>query len=234
MNLPILESPIYTPLGFPDLNEHYLAETYFFDFSHEALKTFAATLIDSSDSPKDKAIKLFYAVRDQITYDPYTVSMEPSHFKASHVLNAGRGFCIDKAALLCALCRLCEIPCAIGLSDVRNHFTSDKLKDFMGDKDIFINHAYVAMYLNGKWVKAVPAFNIGLCNYLGVNPTEFDGENDALLQELDTQGRLHTVYLRDNGLWSDLPFQRIYDDFKGYYKFAQTSSAQTHDPKFHR
>ncbi|MGH6753838.1 MAG: transglutaminase, partial [Bradyrhizobium sp.] len=127
------------------------------------------------------------------------------------------GFCITKAVLLAAAARACGIPSAIGLSDVINHFTSPKLKNAMGGRDIFLHHGYAALYLDGHWVKAAPAFNIELCTRFGVPPTDFDGANDAILQKYDAQNNLRMEYLRDHGYWSDLPFNRVKDDMDGYY-----------------
>ena len=98
-----------------------------------------------------------------------------------------------------------------------NHFTSDKLKRAMGGKEVFLHHGYAALHLDGKWVKAAPAFNLELCARFGVLPTEFDGVSDAVLQEYDAQRNLRMEYLRDHGFWSDLPFNRIKEDFEGYY-----------------
>ena len=87
----------------------------------------------------------------------------------------------------------------------------------MGGKDLFLHHGYAVMLIEGQWVKAAPAFNIELCNKFDVTPTEFDGREDALLQEFDKKGRKHMEYVRQHGIWSDLPFKRIYEDFDEYY-----------------
>jgi hypothetical protein len=50
-----------------------------------------------------------------------------------------------------------------------------------------------------------------------VPPTDFDGVNDAILQEYDAQNNVRMEYLRDHGYWSDLPFNRVKDDMDGYY-----------------
>ena len=74
-----------------------------------------------------------------------------------------------------------------------------------------------SLYLEGRWVKTVPAFNKELCALMGVPPTEFDGTQDAVLQQFKADGSVHMEYLRDHGIWSDVHFQRIEADWTGYY-----------------
>ena len=91
------------------------------------------------------------------------------------MLDAKSAYCIPKAILLVAAARAVGIQAGIGLSDVVNHLTTEKLKERLGGLTYFMHHGYAVMYLEGQWVKAAPAFNIELCNRFGVRPTEFDG-----------------------------------------------------------
>ena len=199
------------------------AETFFLNKTHPTVVQFAEKALTCplsqmhELSPRQRAVKLFYAVRDDIRYDPYRITFEDEAYQAHTVIEAGYGWCISKAAVLAAVLRACDIPCTIGLADVMNHLTTDKLRERMGGVTTFYNHGYVAMELNGKWHKAVPAFNIELCERFGVKPTEFDGESDALYQEFDQAERRHMEYLADHGTWSDLPMVKIRDDMHRHY-----------------
>lgn len=136
---------------------------------------------------------------------------------ASRVLARDRGYCITKAVLLCAAARAVGIPSAIGLSNVANHLTSEKLRRWMGGNEVFVDHGYSLLYVDGRWVKAATASNLDLCERFDVTPTEFDGRHDAILQEFDRRQRRHMEYLVDHGCWSDLPFDRIDRDMRSAY-----------------
>jgi transglutaminase-like putative cysteine protease len=208
---------IFTPEGFPKPTPAYLEPTEFLDFDHPLVARFVQEAIGAETDARERAIRLFYAVRDKIRYDPFNIRLERETYRASTVLKESHAFCIPKAVLLAAAARAAGIPSAIGLADVRNHLTSEKLQKRMGDCDLFIHHGYAVLYIEGQWLKAVPAFNIDLCTRFGVVPTEFDGKSDAIMQEFDAQQRKHMEYVRYHGIWSDLPFNRIAEDFAGYY-----------------
>ena len=57
----------------------FLAATEFLDIEHESVRAFTASAIDRAGTDREKAVRLFAAVRDQIWYDPYTVSEDPAH-----------------------------------------------------------------------------------------------------------------------------------------------------------
>ena len=204
-----------------------LAPTAFLDFQHPSIQRFIDAAGASTGSPIDRAVALFYAVRDRIRYDPYRISAEPDDYRASSVADAAHGWCVPKASLLAACARSVGIPAAVGLADVANHLNTEKLRARMGGTDIFYDHGYVAMWLDETWVKAVPAFNIELCQRFGVSPTEFDGRGDALYQEYNARGELHMQYLTDHGCWADLPLQKVMDDFARHYPAGMFTTQQS-------
>ena len=203
--------------GLPDAPEAYLAETGFFDIAHPVVRRFTDAAVGDAADARTRAVRLFYAVRDRIRYDPYNITYEPPAYRASAVIEAGYGWCVPKAALLAACARAAGIPSAIGLADVVNHLTTEKLKARMGGVNVFYDHGYTALHLDGRWLKVVPAFNIELCERFGVRPTEFDGTSDALYQPFVVHDRRHMEYLADHGTWSDLPLDKIKSDFAIHY-----------------
>jgi transglutaminase-like putative cysteine protease len=206
-------APPAKPVPGPD----YLKSTRFLDWDTDSVRRFADAATAGARTDIEKAPRLFYAVRDAIRYDPFTVRAVPEGYIASRVLASGRAYCIPKAILLAAAARAAGIPAAIGLSDVVNHLTTEKLKARMGGQTLFIHHGYAVLYLEGRWIKAAPAFNIELCERFHVRPTEFDGKSDAVFQEYDALDRRHMQYVKDSGTWSEFPFDKVIADFRAQY-----------------
>ncbi|MEZ5650171.1 MAG: transglutaminase family protein [Burkholderiaceae bacterium] len=203
--------------GLPTSAEGLLEPTSFLDVFDSSIQAFVARTIRDAATPRARAVALFYAVRDQIRYDPYRLGFQDADYHASRVLADGYGWCVSKAVLMATTLRAAGIPAALGFADVRNHLTTDKLRERMGGVDVFYNHGYAAALIEGRWLKLAPAFNIELCERFDVLPTEFDGTADALYQEFDARERLHMQYLADHGTYSDLPLDKIRADFARYY-----------------
>lgn len=209
---------IHTPAAVrPEPGAEYLGSTHYFDADNAEVRDFAQRAIDGETSDIGKAVKLFYAVRDGWRYDPFAMRLDAEQYIASHILRQKNVYCIPKAILLVAAARAVGIPAAIGLADVVNHLNTEKLRRRMGGKDLFIYHGYAVLYLDGRWVKAAPAFNIELCRRFGVLPTEFDGRADAIFQEYDAHRRRHMEYVNDRGCWSDFPYEQIARDLRAFY-----------------
>lgn len=191
----------------------YLQAGRFIDADDPRVIAFAQSHRVGDETPVAAAIHLYLAVRDEITYDPYLVGPDPRYFRASDCLAAGSGFCIPKAALLAACARVIGIPARVGYADVRNHLSSKRLDDLIGG-NLYTWHSYTDLYLEGRWVKATPAFNRELCERFGVHVLEFDGRHDSLLQEFDQAGNRHMEYGCQRGVFEDVPYARILADFE--------------------
>lgn len=188
----------------PSHHTLFTSAAEFIDSDHPAIVAQAQRLTAGLADPAAQAVALYDSVRDDIRYDPYGDYLDPATYRASAVLAAGTGYCVGKAALLAALCRVVGIPARIGLADVRNHLATPRLTEAVGT-DVFAYHGYTELHLGGRWLKASPTFNRTLCDRLGVAPLPFDGHSDALLQGFDGQGRAFMVYLADHGSVFDVP-----------------------------
>ncbi len=198
-----------------DLSQ-YLQPTFFLDFDHAEVAGFADIVCKNAMTATEKAVALYYAVRDQIRYDPYDLRYSQPAMKASAVLNKQSGYCVAKAVLLAAVGRQQGIPCRLGFADVTNHLSTARLRAMMGT-DLFIYHGYTEMYLSNQWVKATPAFNLSLCSKFAVLPLEFDGIHDSVFHAYDAHGQKHMEYVRDHGHFADLPFARIFAAYGSTY-----------------
>jgi transglutaminase-like putative cysteine protease len=199
-----------------ELLDPYLHPTEIIDSNHPEIIAFAEEKRGAVKDPVEIAVRLYYAVRDGIWYDPYFPFYLPAHYRASRILRGGRGFCIPKASLLCALGRASGIPCRPSFADVRNHLATRQLLEFMGS-DIFVYHAFVEFFLEGKWVKSTPAFNKELCLRHKVIPLEFNGREDSIFQPYNSENRKFMEYLVFHGSFADIPVTSIVDSFKRTY-----------------
>ncbi len=205
--------PIVTAL--PPSNDS-LSATSVIDCEHSEIIAYAKAKIGELSDQKDIAVALYYAVRDDIRYDPYSFDLQESSFAASHTLAQGAGWCVPKAILLAACCRASGIPARLGFADVQNHLSTERLRETM-KTDVFHWHGYTSIYINGRWVKATPAFNIELCEKFGLKPLEFNGEEDSIYHEFDRAGNRHMEYLLERGEYDDLPLDEMLELFREVY-----------------
>jgi len=192
-----------------------LAPTPLIDSEHPAVVAFAHAHAVGADE-RARAVALTRAVRDGFRYDPYRVDLSPAGMRASAVIALGHGWCVTKAALLAAAARATGIPARIGHADVRNHLSTERMRLAMGT-DLFVWHGWTELWLDGRWRKATPAFNIELCERFGLLPLEFDGVHDSLYHPYDRAGRRHMEYVRERGSFDEVPLAQIVADFASTY-----------------
>jgi len=140
-------------------------------------------LTKNLQTDKEKAITLFYWVRDDILY-----RVGFWNRKASETLAEGKGVCTSKANLLIALLRSIEIPAGYGVMRVkgREYFGPIVPKRLQSKINQESTHVYACVYLGGQWLRCDPSddreFSEKTCQF---NPQSllinWDGSVDALL-----------------------------------------------------
>lgn len=190
------------------MDQRYLQPAKFIDSDAPSIQAFARDSLMAGDSVLEQAVDLYYRIRDGIRYSPYIDYSDPEMYRASSVLHAGFGFCGSKASLLAACGRALGIPARVGYGDVKNHMNSPKLRE-INNGDIMRWHAFTELYLEGRWVKATPAFNLELCTRFRVKPLEFNGREDSIFHPYDADQHRHMEYLEMRGSFADVPLDDI-------------------------
>jgi len=188
--------------------KQHLQPTPIIDSEHASVQSFTYHHAGRSNNMTDRAIRLFYAVRDEIRYNPYLYNLTFNDQKASVTLEKKESWCVPKAVLLAACCRAIGIPARLGFADVRNHLSTKRLREEM-QTDVFSWHGYTIIFLNGKWVKATPAFNGELCKKFRLKPLDFDGHHDSIYHPFDLNGNKHMEYIQLRGEYDDVPLKEM-------------------------
>ncbi len=195
--------------------ESYLVPTRFMDSAHPRIQAAVQALELDGLGVRDRAVRLFEFVRDRIDYE-FMIRPTPDEYVASYTLEDGKGFCVRKAVLLCALARAAGVPAALVLSDLRDFTLSPAVREAMGT-DLMYHHGLTALHLDGVWRIVDASLTPALCERKGYRLATFDGTEDALLPETMFDGRPHTEYVTFHGLYADLPYEQMMQAFhRGY------------------
>ena len=190
--------------------DRYLKPTALIDSDNPYIQKKAKALIAEHEDVIQRAKSLFYFVRDSIKYNMYVPISMPEHFRASNILAQGEGYCVQKAILLVALGRAAGIPSGLGFATLRNNTLSDKAMRWLGT-NILNFHGYARLYLNERWLKATPTFDLEMCKSYRIVPVEFDGEGDAVFHSHNRDGKLHIEYLKDfKRNYREVPLETIW------------------------
>lgn len=196
--------------------EEYLKPTEFLDFETRSVREFAKNATVGAKTPAEKAVKLYYAVREGFFYNPYRLDLRRQGLRAGNLVERDYGYCIEKAILLAAAARFHEIPSRLSFYNVRNHIAAERLVKIL-KTDVMVFHGAAELFLDGRWFKTTPAFNSALCRKLNVEPLEFDGTADSLLQQYQKSGGVFMEYLHDYGNFADMPYETYISELRKSY-----------------
>lgn len=196
--------------------QDYLKPTTTIDSDNQLIREKAWNLTKGANDTAAKAKNFFYWVRDEIEYNPLVPLEIFESYRASDTVKRRAGFCVEKAAVLAALARAAGIPARLHFADIRNHLVSPRLLEIMGT-NLFSYHGYTELYIDGKWIKATPAFDRKTCQEHRIIPVEFDGQNHALFHSHNSDGNLHIEYVKDHGHRLDVPVEEILAAWMQHY-----------------
>jgi len=159
----------------------FLEETKYCDIGNLKIRNKVKSIVNNYDNDTEKAVALFYWVRDNIKYKFGSWSLQ-----ASDILDNGVGMCTNKAVLLTTFLRAAGIPAGFGILRVKGQdyfgpIAPKFLKDKVSKTSV---HFYSYVNLNNRWIKIDSSVDNELSiktNYF--NPTtkltEWSGDHDA-------------------------------------------------------
>ena len=195
----------------------YLRTSYTINWKNPSILNELSKVIKDMPENDDvqKAINLFYYVRDNFKYKVTLDFSTPNYLKAYTTLKQGYGHCVRKAILLTAFARATGIPTRLHFVDLKNHLLRPEWIDRFGEELLW--HGYVEFYLNGKWVKANPAYDKELCIKHNYHIIEFNGKDNALFTSSDLSGNSFMDYIKDHGTFAKVPYVRMISSWIIYY-----------------
>ena len=193
-----------------------LAATEAIDCDHPDIRARAARICDGARDDEEKARRLFTYARDEVAYSPFNPFHLPEFYRATAILERGRGYCVQKAVVLAALARAASIPAALVFVDIRNHLAPRYLTDVLGS-DLFVYHSYVELHVGDRRPGVTPAFDKRICDKHGFPVVDFDGRNDAFFPPETPDGRRFVEYEGRHGTFADVPLPEILAAWEAEY-----------------
>lgn len=193
--------------------EEYLKATRMCDSNHPTIIQKAQELTKNASSDKEKAIKIFYFVRDEIPF-----LMDPFVKSASNTLKKGYGFCIPKTNLQIALLRALGIPARFHIIYLKKDFLKPLItaKLYSLIPENAENHPYCECYIGERWISCDTLFDKplleGAKNKKVISQDlytqiDWNGENDMFL--------FSQVTVKDEGILPNL--DELWKKFKKKY-----------------
>ncbi len=194
----------------------HLAGSDLFEIDHPRIRQMVEPLVEAATDEADLARRVFELARDSVGYNPYVNFSQREHYRATAILEQGRGYCVQKAVLLVTLARAVGIPARLVFVDMRNHRAPQHLIDILGS-NLFTWHSYGRLYVDGQWLDATPAFDRAICEEHDLPLVEFDGRRSAIFPATDHKGRRYVEYIQQHGVYDDVPLDPIMAAWESVY-----------------
>lgn len=204
--------------------EKCLRPAEFINSDDPTIRSFVEDLGVRGRPERERAIELFEFVRDGLEYE-FAIRLHRKEYRASYTFEEGRGFCVRKAIVLCALSRAADIPSALVLSDLRDRTLSPNVVEALGT-DVMYHHGLAALYVQGRWLLVDPALSPALVARKKYIPISFDGMQNALQHATTLEGKPHAEYVKFHGYYSDLPYDQMIQALQAGYKNANSAKLQ--------
>jgi len=166
--------------------QEYVAATNLCDCDNPWLRMKAEEIVDGADIPEEKALKIFYYVRDNVRF-----SLAYSHSKASQILKRGYGECGNKTNAQVALLRVVGIPARFRWVKAKAVVLHHLIEEFVyKNMPPVASHFWCECYLNEKWISCEllldkPLYDgmlrEGLITKEQVPTIDWDGRTDLVL-----------------------------------------------------
>jgi transglutaminase-like putative cysteine protease len=155
--------------------EQFLTADELVQSDHPEIVETARKVIEGAESDREKAVRIFYWVRDSIAY-----CIEADR-PALDVLREGRGVCVTKTLLHVALLRAAGIPARIGHADYKSDVLRQMFPDAYMDRqpEVYPLHTFAEAYLDGRWITCDATVDREFARDLGFQLNEFDGESST-------------------------------------------------------
>ena len=174
-------------------NAQYLAADDLVQADHPEILARAREIVGSATTDREKAVLIFYWVRDNIAY-----CIEGDR-PALEVLREGRGVCVTKGILHVALLRAAGVPARIGHADYRSDVLRPMFPDSYVDAqpEIYPLHTFAEVYVDGQWLTCDATIDASFAKDLGFALNEFDGETST--QTMPGDANVVRRYHSDSG-----------------------------------
>lgn len=188
-------------IGMPE----YLAVTEMCDHDNPWLMKIAGEIVNRADTPAEKAIHVFYYVRDRVRF-----SIAYSRSTASQTLKRGYGDCVSKTNVHIALLRAQGIPARLRKAKVESVTLHHLIADFVYKRmPPTASHFWPECFLNEKWISCEAFLDKplyegmlkkGLISKEQVRTIDWDGDSDLIMLEPWVNEHLGSVSSADEAV----------------------------------